>query len=202
MIDCMIKKVINKILKQNNPVSRFSLRLYRKYRVRSFTLKDHRVLDIAGGSMPLSSEYLNVDISNAPTVDVVTNLLEPLPFDENYVDKVVSVATLEHFNVNDNRKILSEFLRVLKPGGVLEIGVPSLQKIIEQYNKRGCDDEVLRYLHGALKDQYDVHFFVVDAERFISELTTTGFIDAKQVEYDFPRHSADFMMKLVAKKPS
>tara|TARA_B100000508_G_scaffold24443_2_gene17622 strand:- start:16309 stop:16902 length:594 start_codon:yes stop_codon:yes gene_type:complete len=193
-------KVIKKIIGHNNPISRFSLRYIRDYRLRRFDKLDQKVLEVSGGSRPLFHDYLNVDVSEAPEVDLVTNLLDPIPLEDNTAHKIVSVATLEHFNVNDVRKILRDFNRLLKPGGEVEIGVPSIDKIFVQYKERGCDDVVLRYLHGGLKDQYDVHLFVVDSDRFIGELLLAGFKEAKEVEYDFPRHSGDFMMKVVAKK--
>jgi predicted SAM-dependent methyltransferase len=198
----MLKKIVRKVLNSDNSLSRFSVTLLRDYRVKKFNDKGYKVLEVSGGSMPLSKEYLNIDISEASEVDLVTNLLETIPVEDNYADKIISIATLEHFNVNDVRKILAEFKRILKPGGVLEIGVPSLEKILVEYKKRGCDDEVLRYLHGGLKDKYDIHFFVVDAKRFISELESVGFSKAAEAEYDFPRHSKDMMMKIVAEKGS
>lgn len=196
----MLRKILRKLLRHDNAVSRFTLQLLREYRLRKFQSGDDKVLEISGGSLPLSRDYLNVDISNEPEVDLVTDLREPIPFADASTDKIVSVATLEHFSVTDVRRLLVEFFRLLKPGGVLEIGVPSLEKIFNQYRQTGCDDVVLRYLHGGLKDKYDVHLFVVDAKRFIQELKAAGFSEAREVEYDFPRHSADFMMKIVARK--
>ncbi len=197
----MIKKLVKEILKKDTVASRFSVRLLRNYRISQFEKKEIKVLEISGGSYPISREYLNIDISNASEVDIVTNLLEPVPLDKEYCHKIISIATLEHFNVNDVRFILSEFFRLLKPGGSVEIGVPSLNKICKQYQEHGCDDVVLRYLHGGLKDKYDVHFFVVDAARFIQELESVGFVKGREEQYDFPRHSKDYMMKIVAEKP-
>lgn len=196
----MFSKIFRVFYKQNNALSRFALVLKRKYRVAQFNKKEQKVLEISGGDRPLSSDYLNVDISEDPMVDLQTNLLDPLPFETESIDRIVSIATLEHFNIPHIRMVLKEMFRVLKRGGVLEIGVPSLSKTIAQYQKEGCTDTVIRYLHGAQKDEYDVHYFVVDPERFISELHAVGFSEAYEEEYDFPRHSPDYMMKLVAKK--
>ncbi len=193
-------KFLKVFLRQNNIASRFSVRFLRKNRIRSFLKGDIKILEVSGGPRPLSAEYLNIDISDAPEVDFVANILEPIAFDMETIDKIVSVATLEHFNTNDVREILKDFYRLLKKGGKIEIGVPSIEKIFTQYKIRGCDDVVLRYLHGGLKDQYDIHLFVVDAKRFIQELESVGFIKVHEETYDFPRHGADFMMKIVAEK--
>lgn len=199
-----MKRYYNKLAKwffaRDNKLSRFSVQLKRECRIKQFNKKDKKVLEISGGSRPLSSGYLNVDISTAPEVDVITNITNRLPFDDGSIDKIISVATLEHINMHDVHALLCEFYRILKKGGCVEIGVPALNKIIEQYNNRGCDDVVMRYLHGGLKDQYDVHLFVVDSKRFIAELDKAGFKDAEEATYDFPRHDKDFMMKIIAKK--
>ena len=196
----MISKVIRAFYRGNNPLSRFAITLKREYRVKEWQGKEEKVLEISGGRRPLSTEYLNVDVDNQPEVDVLANLLDPLPFSEGEVDRIVSVATLEHFNITHVRKVLAEMHRVLKSGGTLEIGVPSLPKIIAAYEQEGCTDTIIRYIHGAQKDEYDVHYFVVDGKRFCEELLGVGFASAEEVEYDYPRHDADKMMKLVAKK--
>ncbi len=195
-----MRKILYKSLNLPIPPARFSLRLYREYRLRQFKKSGERVLDIAGGSMPLNEAYLNVDIADVAEVDLVCNLLDCIPLDDASVEKVVSVATIEHFTLPDVQHIFSEFYRLLTPGGKVEIGLPSLKKILEQYTKRGCDDEVLRYLHGGLKDEYDVHYFVVDPTRMIDELRMIGFKEAHEEVYDYPRHSPDFMMKIIAIK--
>lgn len=196
----MFSKIVRAFYKQNNPLGRFAITLKRDYRVAQFKSKGIKILEISGGRRPLSSEYLNVDIANEPEVDLIASLLEPLPFADASIDKIVSVATLEHFNIKHIRQVLSEMHRVLKDGGVLEIGVPSLPKIIAQYQIEGCTDTIIRYLHGAQKDEYDVHYFVVDSKRFCQELTDIGFTQAQEELYDFPRHDSNLMMKIVAKK--
>jgi len=196
----MISKLMRAFFKQNNSLSRFAITLKRNYRVAQYNKKDFKILEISGGRRPLSHDYLNVDVADEPEVDVLADLLEPLPFLDETVDKIVSVATLEHFNIGHIRMVLKEMYRVLKPGGVLEIGVPSLPKIIAQYQIEGCTDTVIRYLHGAQKDEYDVHYFVVDGKRFVSELTGVGFSAAEEVPYDFPRHDTNLMMKIKAVK--
>lgn len=196
----MSNKLFRLLLRQNNPVSRYVVDLKRKYRVKK-QLKDNRlILEISGGTRPLSEEYLNVDIIDAPEVDILADLNERLPFESASVDKILSIATLEHFGQTTLKKILLEFYRILKPEGLLEIGVPSLQKIIEQYQIHGCTDTVMRYFHGAQKDPNDIHLFVADARRFKQELFAVGFRTVTEENYNYDRHNADYMMKIVAYK--
>lgn len=196
----LIRKIISVFLSRNNYISRYSLKLKRKYRVRYFNRRQEKVLEICGGKSPLSTDNLNVDIVDHPSVDVLADLTRTLPFNDKEIDKIISIATLEHFGPLQLKAVLFEFYRILKEGGRLEIGVPSLEKIFKYYQQNGCDDYTVRYLHGAQKDQYDVHLFVVDFKRFTKELEEVGFTDIREIEYDYPFHSREMMMKITASK--
>lgn len=193
-------KLLNKLLRRKNAATRFFVKLKRQYRIKKLTSNNQFRLEISGGSMPLSDLNLNIDILDDPAVDIVTNLLEPLPFNNSTVDQIISVATLEHFNVLNVRSILNEFQRILKPNGKLIIGVPSFEKIVKQYQINGCDDKLIRYLHGAQKDEYDIHLFIVDAKRFTQELEKAGFVNTQEQPYDFERHDKNYMMKIITHK--
>ncbi len=123
-----------------------------------------------------------------------------IPIQDNDIDKIISIATLEHFSIIDLKFLLKDFYRILKKDGILEIGVPSLKKIIDYYSKNGCDDYVIRYLHGGQKDVYDIHLNILDFSRFKAELNIAGFSSVSQCDYDFPMHDKKFMMKIIAKK--
>jgi predicted SAM-dependent methyltransferase len=52
-----------------------------------------------------------------------------LPFEDNYADRICAVHLFEHFYGWEAPEILTEWKRVLKPGGQLVIEVPSMDKI-------------------------------------------------------------------------
>lgn len=195
-----LNKVLGKLVLPGGMPGRYSVRLKRNYRLRKFESSQNKTLEIGGGRFPLSSDHLNVDGLDAPEVDVVHRFPEPMPFPENYADRIITVATLEHFNVPDLRRILVDFHRVLIPAGVLEISVPLLDKILAMYEKGGCTDELLRYLHGGQKDESDIHLSVLSTKRWCSELEDAGFVDAQSAVYDEPLHNRDFMGKVKASK--
>lgn len=196
----IIKKIKNKFLGLNNKTSRYILRLQRAYRINSFNKKDKKVLEICGGQNPLSRDNINIDVLDHPLVDIVFNIQNELPFKDGEIDEIVSIATLEHFNLNDLKKILGSFYQVLKRGGVLNIGVPSLHKIFEYWKHNGCDDLVVRYLHGAQKDEYDLHLSILDFKRYKKEMINVGFINVVELEYKYPYHDSRFMMRIRAEK--
>lgn len=69
--------------------------------------------------------YVGVDWSDSPhqaTADVVANLNEPLPIEDEVADSVLSLSVLEH--LCEPQLMLNEAWRILKPGGYLVLQVP------------------------------------------------------------------------------
>jgi SAM-dependent methyltransferase len=52
-----------------------------------------------------------------------------LPYEQNYFDLVVSFSVFEH--LDEYRKALAEVYRVLAPGGLFLLGMPSVNKLME-----------------------------------------------------------------------
>ena len=88
-----------------------------------------KTLDIGGGetfdyietiSIDGSIESVNISVEARPSF--VADLNAALPFDDCTYDNVICFNTLEH--IFDEHMILSELLRVLRPGGKFIITVP------------------------------------------------------------------------------
>lgn len=91
-----------------------------------------KALNLGCGDRYLSG-WVNVDFnSNSPSV-TSHNLLTSLPFPDNEFDVVYSSHVLEHFTVAEAKFFLSEIFRVLKPGGLLRIVVPDLERFVTGY---------------------------------------------------------------------
>jgi SAM-dependent methyltransferase len=93
-----------------------------------------RFLDVGGGAKSRTREYLpkgvepdsiNIDASIQPTYLIGPG--QPFPIADNSYDGAVCLNTLEH--VYDAKGILSETIRILKPGGTLYITVPFMFRI-------------------------------------------------------------------------
>jgi SAM-dependent methyltransferase len=77
--------------------------------------------------------WLNFDLN--PTAPGVTHcdLTEGVPLPDDHCDAVFNSALLEHLSPESASKFLHECRRILKPGGILRIGVPDLERIAQVY---------------------------------------------------------------------
>jgi len=88
------------------------------------------VLNIGAGYRLAKERYfslpnvINTEVFNYPTTDIVCDG-DNLPFKDNSIDCVLSIAVLEH--VKNPWIHADEMIRVLKPGGIIYADVPFLQ---------------------------------------------------------------------------
>jgi SAM-dependent methyltransferase len=82
------------------------------------------VLNIGSGNSPRQDGVVNVDMMDYENVDIVCDI-HHLPFKDNSVDAVMSLAVLEH--VREPAIVLKEVHRVLKPGGRVFSVIPFMQ---------------------------------------------------------------------------
>ena len=99
--------------------------------------------------------WVNSDIEAGPGVDVVADILQGLPLPDNMFDCVVSIHALPEIPFGELPKALAELRRVMRPGGVLRLGLPDLEKAIRAYQTKDVDyflipDEVAKSISGKM----------------------------------------------------
>ena len=73
--------------------------------------------------------YVNVDVVESRRgfkPDVICDLHQLTPFEDNSVDEILSVHVVEHFWRWEVVSVLKEWVRVLKPGGTMILECPNL----------------------------------------------------------------------------
>ena len=94
---------------------------------------DRPKLNIGGGATPLDG-YYTVDAMFGGDAELLTGPDEKLIPDES-VDEVYASHILEHISWQRVEHVLTEWVRVLKPGGILRVAVPDLAKTMEYYSQ-------------------------------------------------------------------
>lgn len=87
------------------------------------------------------SDWINVDFTSHSPEVLAHDLKKPLPFPEGEFDAVYHSHVLEHLPRPAAPGFLAECRRVLRPGGVIRVAVPDLERIVRTY---------LELLEGAL----------------------------------------------------
>jgi SAM-dependent methyltransferase len=135
-----------------------------------------RVLDVGAQYCPYyplfqdkCDSYSSMDIVDTPLVDIVCNA-EDMPVEDCSFDMALCTQVLEH--CNNPQGIMDECYRVLKPGGVLIVTVPSIYP-----------------LHGYPADNWR---FMPDGMRYLLRSFST--VDV-QAEVDFPESLANVVCR-------
>jgi SAM-dependent methyltransferase len=105
---------------------------------------------------------IRIDIDEDVDPDVIADIRR-LPFSDNYADGVACFHVLEHIAAMDLGAVLTEFRRVLKPGGRLVIAVPDLQAI-GQVLAEDRMDEILYESAGGPIRAHDMLYGVFDGK--------------------------------------
>ena len=80
--------------------------------------------------------WINADIKAGDGVDLVGDIRDGLKLDSDSIDYAVSIHSLPEIPYTELVPTLVELRRVLKPGGVLRLALPDLDKGIEAYHRR------------------------------------------------------------------
>jgi SAM-dependent methyltransferase len=135
-----------------------------------------RRLNWGCGTEP-SAGWINSDQKQAPGVDLTCDILDGLPLEDDSIDYAVSIHALPELPLDRLVPALRELRRVLRPGGVLRLALPDLERGFRAYVEGERDyflvpDDAARSLGGKLVTQllwfgYARSLFTAD---FIEEL--------------------------------
>jgi predicted SAM-dependent methyltransferase len=154
--------------------------------------------------------YLNIDavaIEGVKKPDLIHDLKEPLPFPDDHADEILAVHILEHFQYWEAPGYLRDWKRVLKPGGLLVLELPCLDKIIAAYCHALIDGKApdpRRTIIGLFgdpthQDPLMMHHWCYSAADLASKLDMLGFVDIEHQAAMYHNPKRD--MRFVARKP-
>lgn len=115
--------------------------------------------------------YIGVDIQRGQDA----TRLDWLHPDIGPIEEIRASHVLEHFPHGQILNVLREWVRALKPGGVLKIAVPDFKMIAEQY-LAGAPINIMGYIMGGQVDEHDYHKTLFDHEMLSETLRSVGLI--------------------------
>ncbi len=96
-------------------------------------------------------------------------------FRDESVDLVYACHVLEHIPRNELKKVLTEWRRVLRPGGTFRFSVPDFDALIEVYRKAGRDIAAVEAQIMGERPPHDDHHSIWNESYARSLLTGLGF---------------------------
>ncbi len=98
------------------------------------------------------SDWINMDITPQGPQVIQNDLSDGIPLPDESCDVVYHAAMLEHLRQPDAAAFLAECYRVMKPSGIIRVGVPDLENICRVY--LSCLSRAVNEEDGAAHD-YD-----------------------------------------------
>lgn len=142
-------------------------------------------IELGSGENPVLDvhNYVHCDIrADQPHVEVVCQA-DRLPFPDNSVDKIFNQHLIEHFPRSALQPLLKEWLRVLKPGGKVEIICPNLSYIAFHWMNGSIDKKQLReWIYGGQTYAENFHYNGFDYTLITEAFLEAGFALCRPLE--------------------
>jgi predicted SAM-dependent methyltransferase len=129
--------------------------------------------------------FINVDALVARHIHYIRPVDDLRPFPDDSVDLVYASHCLEHFSHREVNRVLTEWRRVLKPNGILRLGVPDFDQLVALYEHSGQDIEAIEgYLMGAQTYPLNAHYVAFTVASLTRRLRQVGFSEVRPWQRD------------------
>lgn len=133
------------------------------------------------GSVNMSG-WVNLDAQVDSHIHLAREGFDLGIFAQESVSVIYASHCLEHLNRDNALRVLRECYRVLAPGGLLVLSVPSFDRLCEAYLKSGDIELVERAVLGGQDSQYNYHFQLFTDKSLRGLLREAGFPIAEEWE--------------------
>lgn len=147
--------------------------------------------------------YIGIDVVDRGQ-EIISDIRH-IPLPDNHADEILSVHVVEHFFKWEAADLLNEWLRILKPGGVMVVECPNLLRVIRTMFETGVIDDQMFWwpLYGNqnLKDPLMCHKYGYIPDSLIDLMKSVGLENVRQEPAQFKlKEKRD--MRVVGVKPA
>src|SRR4051794_18978696 len=105
-------------------------------------------LNWGSGTEP-PADWINCDVKEAPGIDISCDIRGGLPLEDDSIDYAASIHAFPELPCPDVEPAMAELRRVLRPGGVLRLALPDMEKAMNAY--RGGDADYFLIPHDDVR---------------------------------------------------
>ena len=167
-------------------------KFFKRYPPKKVHSSQKNLLNLGSGAINLD-HFINADfyrlhkIWSKNKADWMLDITKPIKCINNYWDGILIEHTNEHILYSDNYNLLSELYRTMKPGAVLRMVMPDLDKYLEWKTLKSTVPKMSRYhtLPEAISNltQNHLHFSVWNFDLMDELLREIGFTDVVKTDF-------------------
>jgi len=152
-------------------------------------------INMGCGQRNFGKDWIHIDGGSYPHLDF-KNIFS-LPYKNNSVDLIYASHLIEYFDRKEVKSVLKEWIRTLRPGGILRLAVPDFEAITKLYNSQNENKRLypletfLGSLYGKIlmNDEIIFHKTVYDFESLKSLLEELGMKNIEEYDWRETEHS-------------
>lgn len=133
--------------------------------------------------------YYHIDVMEYDHIDL-RHAVDSLPMVASAsADVIYACHVLEHFQQREVYRVLTEWRRILRPGGTLRLAVPDFEAAVMLYQTTGKVSSVRGLLFGRGDFLYNVHYNVYDLASLEHVLRESDFKNIHRYDWRKTEHA-------------
>ncbi len=148
-------------------------------------------INMGCGWRNFGKDWIHIDGGEYDHLDY-DNIVKLQNFEDNSVDLIYSSHVIEYFDREEVVELLTEWKRVIKPGGILRLAVPNFEIICKLYLDSNYElEKFLGPLYGKMKMSGSniYHKTTYDFKTLKYTLETSGFKEVKLYDWRKTEHA-------------
>jgi len=149
------------------------------------------LLNVGCGRKPIHG-FCNIDANPLARPNLYMDIRIGIPFPAQSVDAIYANHVFEHLYLSELKRVLNHCYRVLKKGGGIRVGVPSMGEAIKAYCQGNSDwfpdwPDAFTSIGGRFVNYLlcrDQHKLMFDFGFMVELLAGAGFTDCTEVDAD------------------
>ena len=147
-------------------------------------------INMGCGRRDFGKDWVHIDGGDYTHLD--SNDIFNLSYEDNSVDLIYASHIIEYFDREEVEDVLKEWIRVLKPDGILRLAVPNFEEMVSLYME--CDYQLEKFLgplYGRMSMGNEViyHKTTYDFKSLTSLLESLDMKDIQKYDWRETEHS-------------